>query len=115
LLLYPKLLSFDWSGDAIPLVTTVSDRRNLGPVCLLVIATGLVCRVVWDMSDMRRSRVEGTCWTKRKDDRLNYNSINTEYYELERENLKPDHQRNASEFSEKKGKDSVYQVILRVW
>ena len=41
MLFFPKSLSFDWSMDAIPLITSILDYRNLVSILMYIVAFGL--------------------------------------------------------------------------
>lgn len=51
MLLCPSTLSFDWSMDAVPRITTPLDLRNLESVCLYV---GLILAGSWAIRSLRR-------------------------------------------------------------
>lgn len=53
LLLYPRTLSFDWSMDAIPLVSNFSDLRNLATMTFYV---ALVCLAVYTLKKVKGSK-----------------------------------------------------------
>lgn len=58
MLIDPRVLSYDWSMDAIPLVTRVTDKRNLAS---LAFYAGLLCllkRVARFTMEERREKVE---------------------------------------------------------
>lgn len=44
LLLCPRTLSYDWQVGSVPLVTTLSDIRNLATLAFYVTLTVAVCR-----------------------------------------------------------------------
>lgn len=51
MLLCPSTLSFDWSMDAVPRITSPLDTRNLESVCLY---TALIGAAVWAVKGLRR-------------------------------------------------------------
>ncbi|XP_053978581.1 protein O-mannosyl-transferase TMTC2 isoform X3 [Hylaeus anthracinus] len=52
MLLCPSTLSFDWSMDAVPRVTSILDVRNLESVCLYA---ALIGTSIWAIRTLRRS------------------------------------------------------------
>ena len=60
LLLYPRTLSFDWSMDAIPLVSNLSDLRNLITMAFYVSLVGLAVYTLKKVKDSRGTDVPVT-------------------------------------------------------
>lgn len=59
MLLCPSTLSFDWSMDAVPRITSFMDARNIESVCLY---TALITASVWAIRTLRRP-VRESSWS----------------------------------------------------
>ncbi|XP_043251643.1 protein O-mannosyl-transferase TMTC2-like [Colletes gigas] len=57
MLLCPSTLSFDWSMDAVPRITSILDSRNLESACLYA---ALIGASVWAVRTLRRSTKESS-------------------------------------------------------
>lgn len=57
MLLCPSTLSFDWSMDAVPRITSPFDPRNLESVCLY---TALIAAAFWAVRSLRQPRRDST-------------------------------------------------------
>ena len=80
ILLFPNTLSFDWSMDAIPLVTSVLDSRNLGTIVMFITLLALTGRWLETVEKQRRKTSHGikllkNIRGKHADDRMNNNTI----------------------------------------
>jgi len=51
LLLFPKVLSFDWSMGAVPLVESVLDMRNLSTIVLYLVLCYMMCYMVINLNE----------------------------------------------------------------
>lgn len=52
MLLCPSTLSFDWSMDAVPRITSLKDPRNVETICLYIV---LLTTLLWALRQIRRS------------------------------------------------------------
>lgn len=63
LLLYPSVLSFDWSMDAVPLVESVFDYRNLFTLLFYATLCYVVCYIIKSLETNKISKDAKTAYT----------------------------------------------------